>query len=1639
MQYSPEASFIAKSHSGKSGDASDSMLVDTETIVNDKHDTSGGEEDSDDDLYASYTPPLNSADARHSNSMEDILSSSTNVRTISFIIAAVALVHSRLQVASQAMNIDQQISDSLTDQHSGKHSNSEPDPILPDLDLAHKIEGMYRILDLISEQGSGGLVDKIIISQDSLREFINTLSPGAYSSLTKVDFKKLDTLTVKPVGVYGSRAEIVHFLASIKAIDETIMNQLILDQGDVSGVSDPTLRSGLYIVRPLAKGEALYVVYWPEATTWNDSAVSATRRNHVTFMRYLTKICDQTMALISPEHAKTLVWKEEEDDVMDLDRENEQSDRLFSFEVAKTSEQEESVTIRTGFQMMSRNIDSYAPQNSAFSSDQLRPRLLMGETVQGYMTFRYRAAHMTQISLPTTPMNDIQLKTFLKNQSIRLSETLSGDELDLLVRFGLADRFLDPYKEMEEALASLWETSRRKHEDAASKVDRDLEETSALLEKAIHGIVTAAVGKQYPSLTERFKDRVASIDDKTYLGDVATFHPRFNDDILKPISKVTDGPFKSGTFKRRKELFIAVLDVLRNHPRLESTKRRDLIASILDDSNIHDTGTILASVKPADGKPKEKTLFDRLPRFFSSESDHTVTERFIADIRERASRITDRDFLSSLPEAMAKEPLLSETVAGIEHLAETRLNEIIDKGTKKWTQIGINIQREDRRKQFEREISFQHSQARSNIRSQFIKAINAISIQDSDLYRSSHTISSVHKVPSRSSSRPHWTSSYYTSYQLSGTHETLQEPVIEHKIHLLDLTAEDKHNMQLDQMFIPSPQDKFSHSFSLPISSSLAHVQLLQDDRILLVVAERTGKLLIFLERLDCIDQALIRGASKTQLHRDKIGSDFLLAYDESKRMFAVCSSAKLMIHIFIVDESYKAMQAFGSAINLNAWYNGSTRLCHACFVTGSEEILLVDSSGQARIFSLLTLQFRPATLQLAQVPTAAYSSPEGSCLLIAHAEDASAKFTAYHWGSFGSTEGIPLDIPPLSVENAPILSSLGRRNSVHLIILDVAGHQCRSYALDITRKVTEFMFQQQGVSTASRTAPSTLHNCLIECHTEVWTRFPVVPAVQRQAITSSSHRQARRLLFVTDRDHQLFSPHFSDMIQTFERSTRKPAGDILKNILVSSTTFSDMFSSMQGALSEFRAGEWLVDLLCLIPIHIAITKENRFIPLKDGVSSTDLEKTLLGAEVSQIVDSLSFGWYESLFQSYMVAKPVRVVSSMGEQSVGKSFALNHLVDTSFAGSAMRTTEGVWMSVTPTEDALIVALDFEGVHSIERSAQEDTLLVLFNTAISNLVLFRNNFALSRDIAGLFQSFQSSSTVLDPAANPTLFQSTLVIIIKDVVDSDKAEIAREFSLKFQKIVQDEQDANFITKLHAGKLNIIPWPVIESRDFYRLFPALKKSLDKQVVTHRTAGEFLHTLKTLMAKLKANDWGALSQTMAAHRAQLLLSLLSNALSFGFSEADPEPLPLKNFDTDLPMTQPDTDAAFSLAPGGEPGAARDEALASLRSLWERDHPRQSEDAEWITALSRHLETIADMRIRHQTFNFAQRNVVHAIYRVLEAAHTKDHMIAAHRTDARGAVNFVLWRMLKTVPCYAQLPHIFVERHANSKAKSAV
>lgn len=272
------------------------------------------------------------------------------------------------------------------------------------------------------------------------------------------------------------------------------------------------------------------------------------------------------------------------------------------------------------------------------------------------------------------------------------------------------------------------------------------------------------------------------------------------------------------------------------------------------------------------------------------------------------------------------------------------------------------------------------------------------------------------------------------------------------------------------------------------------------------------------------------------------------------------------------------------------------------------------------------------------------HSSPDGSCFLVVTSDGPSTSVIAYHWSTFGSTDGVTLPIEDWAGHNHLVISSIVRRSAVYLLKLDLSAHTCSSVALDITRKVTEFMFREKvGRAALSRDACLTGHNCIMDCHADVWTRFPVLPAVQRATI-SSSDRSRRSILFVTDRDHNRYQPHFVDMIETFERTTKKPAGDKLSTLQISATTFDNFVANFSpdagwNDASIFKVGEWVVDILCLIPIHLALARDNRFVPLKDGVYSVDVERSLLGAEINRIVDSISFGWYESIFQSYMADK----------------------------------------------------------------------------------------------------------------------------------------------------------------------------------------------------------------------------------------------------------------------------------------------------------------------------------------------------------------------------------------------------------------
>jgi hypothetical protein len=71
----------------------------------------------------------------------------------------------------------------------------------------------------------------------------------------------------------------------------------------------------------------------------------------------------------------------------------------------------------------------------------------------------------------------------------------------------------------------------------------------------------------------------------------------------------------------------------------------------------------------------------------------------------------------------------------------------------------------------------------------------------------------------------------------------------------------------------------------------LRFIQIIDGDMCLLISDNRRGKLYVFLEDITTLTMAIERGKYKKQLHRDKLGQTCVMAYDESKRMLAVCGT----------------------------------------------------------------------------------------------------------------------------------------------------------------------------------------------------------------------------------------------------------------------------------------------------------------------------------------------------------------------------------------------------------------------------------------------------------------------------------------------------------------------------------------------------------------------------------------------------------------------------------------------------------------------------------------------------------------------------------------------------------------------------
>ena len=272
-------------------------------------------------------------------------------------------------------------------------------------------------------------------------------------------------------------------------------------------------------------------------------------------------------------------------------------------------------------------------------------------------------------------------------------------------------------------------------------------------------------------------------------------------------------------------------------------------------------------------------------------------------------------------------------------------------------------------------------------------------------------------------------------------------------------------------------------------------------------------------------------------------------------------------------------------------------------------------------ITPLTSCTTRPATYKFPVIPTLVHSLPDGTAFLVLYLIGGTARLHCHHVASFGVSNGIEIDLPSgFCPDETLIISGIGRKESPHGVFIDTEKQIAHSVLLHITSKASEFTFRSEANGRMAAATHHSVHNSLIDCHAEVWTRYPVQAIICRNTAPGTAHCP-RVITFVSSRPRRAFQGYFKALLRSFEQKTRKPTRRLLAETQVEVMQGSDPLEP-SCPTSQFKSGDWLVGLFCLIPIHIAITKHNRFKPLRDGVDDPEFERKLLGREVASIAQS---------------------------------------------------------------------------------------------------------------------------------------------------------------------------------------------------------------------------------------------------------------------------------------------------------------------------------------------------------------------------------------------------------------------------------
>ncbi|CAG8497592.1 11333_t:CDS:10 [Acaulospora morrowiae] len=863
---------------------------------------------------------------------------------------------------------------------------------------------------------------------------ISSLSlPFYFSSISEIDHNRLNALSFRLIGCYGNPLMIAELLLNKNVINKQLFDLLTSAEKSKESRNKSNLRPGVYL--SIVNPDVGLVIHWPESGCYEENAPSQRKKSMTNLHRYLTKLTDEQLCLMSDKDLEYFEWNSGNDEQDSNDEDDGGNNRYFEFEIKKSQEEQEDFKLARGFEVsFPHNANENVKENK--KRTQLCPMIVESVHHQAFITRSIITSPviMTKCTLqyprPSNFKNDLDLK--LKGRSLKIDRVMSIKGLKFLVKYGLGlgKEFLGPLDSAIEKAKILIDS---KQELERKNIEKDAELVREIAKKIVTKILSVKKIKMNdPSNLLDVDESLKQLDER-YQGILIKIHNAVQ--------------INSDAWKRLKTRYIFLSMLIQ---KVSSSKKNEI---------------------------KEKTKGSALEVFYEMFADkeddpHSYIENAIAyanckedpELIKGIRQTTSFDVFNDI-----RQKFMDEFFREYQKWRKNIFDSNIKRIAPGYTDQGMEF-----KKKYEEILV----ESRKIEEQEFEKICLEIEkkFPTGRIFRIIDVTEGVYAV----------------GFRLTYEFETTNPDQLHITIYETSWDQSDSFRLQEDEYHVPKPilSARGNAGISLYVDYDVydfRKIACFKDKKYLVILWNKKENMTeIFFGKSPKLVTS-IQSYPKKCFVTLRTEEFCLFAVNESKGLLGIFNTKSGMLDIFAFDEERKNLFNRNNKIKILQWYdNVIPDIQHFFFIKDTEEICFVEVGGRAKLYNFVNGQFRPSVGKIPENASTVLSTPDGSCIVafaqesVRVAEDTSSNIDGgliskeitkeievcrayvYFCSNFGQPANKIIELPSYLDLECLQFSQLYKRQ-MHLISLDLEKRLFHSLIVKITIERSQYGFQQRS------------------------------------------------------------------------------------------------------------------------------------------------------------------------------------------------------------------------------------------------------------------------------------------------------------------------------------------------------------------------------------------------------------------------------------------------------------------------------------------------------------------------------------------------------------------------------------------------